>query len=87
MIRKNVVRTKDRKTLSPAKAPKNVVIFGSNENMRNEKNDEEMSLKRREKKVPDNGAKKCCRTKCLGTATMLRVRVVTLDPYSNWTLS
>ena len=28
--------------------------------------------------VLDNSAKKCCRTKCLGTATTLIVRVVTL---------
>lgn len=28
--------------------------------------------------VSDNDAKKCCRTKCLGTTTTLRVRAVTL---------
>lgn len=60
----NVEKTKDKKTLSPAMTPKNVVVVGSNEKIpefqMREKNEDEMLLKCQGYKnsIPGNGIEK-----------------------------
>ena len=39
-----------------------------------------LKTKNRKNSIPGNGAKKCCRTNCPGSATTLRPGVVTLIP-------